>query len=155
MSSTYIVRNTAYMLGVIGVLLISACSDTKKEILNPSVTSTTEVIEKEAPLFSAVSSDQSGIKFNNFNIENKDANYYHYEYFYNGGGVATADFNNDGSSGEIEINLKTRRVKINVSRHQGEETYLIGEVGEVGEDADLVNNCARQLAEDVKKVIGA
>ena len=49
-----------------------------------------------------------------------------------------ADFNNDGSSGEIEINLKTRRVKINVSRHQGEETYLIGEVGEVGEDADLV-----------------
>ena len=24
-----------------------------------------------------------------------------------------------------------------------------------GEDADLVNNCARQLAEDVKKVIGA
>ena len=41
MSSTYIVRNTAYMLGVIGVLLISACSDTKKEILNPSVTSTT------------------------------------------------------------------------------------------------------------------
>ena len=83
MSSTYIVRNTAYMLGVIGVLLISACSDTKKEILNPSVTSTTKVIEKEAPLFSAVSSDQSGIKFNNFNIENQGANYYHYEYFYN------------------------------------------------------------------------
>ena len=49
-----------------------------------------------------------------------------------------ADFNNDGSCGEIEINLKTKRVKINVSRHQGEETYLIGEVGEVGEDADLV-----------------
>ena len=49
-----------------------------------------------------------------------------------------ADFNNDGSCGEIEINLKTKRVKINVSRYQGEETYLIGEVGEVGEDADLV-----------------
>ena len=51
MSSTYIVRNTAYMLGIIGVLLITACSDTKKEIINPSVTSTTEVIEKEAPSF--------------------------------------------------------------------------------------------------------
>ena len=50
MSSTYIVRNTAYMLGIIGVLLITACSDTKKEIINPSVTSTTEVIEKEDPL---------------------------------------------------------------------------------------------------------
>ena len=55
-----------------------------------------------------------------------------------------ADFNNDGSCGEIEINLKTRRVTINVSHYemqevpQGEETYLIGEDGEVGEDADLV-----------------
>lgn len=55
-----------------------------------------------------------------------------------------ADFNNDGSCGEIEINLKTRRVTINVSYYemqevpQGEETYLIGEDGEVEEDADLV-----------------
>jgi hypothetical protein len=55
-----------------------------------------------------------------------------------------ADFNNDGSCGVIEINLKTRRVKIDVSHYemrevpQGEETYLIGEDGEVGEDADLV-----------------
>ena len=55
-----------------------------------------------------------------------------------------ADFNNDGSCGEIEIDLKTRRVTINVSHYemqevpQGENTYLIGEDGEVGEDADLV-----------------
>ena len=114
MSSTYIVRNTAYMLGIIGVLLITACSDTKKEIINPSVTSTTEVIEKEAPLFSAVSSDQSGIKFNNFNIENQDANYYHYEYFYNGGGVATADFNNDGLLDVVlTANMAPNRLYIN------------------------------------------
>jgi len=44
----------------------------------------------------------------------------------------------------IEIDLKTRRVTINVSHYemreveQGENTYLIGEDGEVGEDADLV-----------------
>ena len=55
-----------------------------------------------------------------------------------------ADFNNDGSCGVIEIDLKTRRVTINVSHYemrevpQGEETYLIGEDGEVGEDADFV-----------------
>jgi len=55
-----------------------------------------------------------------------------------------ADFNNDGSCGVIEIDLKTRRVTINVSHYemreveQGENTYLIGEDGEVGEDADLV-----------------
>jgi hypothetical protein len=55
-----------------------------------------------------------------------------------------ADFNNDGSCGEIEIDLKTRRVTINVSYYemqeipQGDNTYLIGEDGEVGEDADLV-----------------
>ena len=114
MSNRYIVRNTVYLLGIIGVLLITACNDTKKEIINPSVTSTTEVIEKEAPLFSAVSSDQSGIKFNNFNIENQGANYYHYEYFYNGGGVATADFNNDGLLDVVlTANMAPNRLYIN------------------------------------------
>ena len=94
MSNRYIVKNTVYLLGIIGVLLITACNDTKKTT-NTSVTSTT-VIEKKETIFSLVPSNLSGINFTNFNKENNDYNYFAYEYFYNGGGVATADFNNDG-----------------------------------------------------------
>ncbi|MFT5237941.1 MAG: hypothetical protein ACI9M9_001543, partial [Flavobacteriaceae bacterium] len=48
------------------------------------------------PIFSLLTSQETGIDFTNYNKENNDFNYYSYEYFYNGGGVATADFNNDG-----------------------------------------------------------
>ncbi len=50
----------------------------------------------KGPLFTQLSSDLTGIQFENRNIENDRYNFYKYEYFYNGGGVAVADFNNDG-----------------------------------------------------------
>jgi enediyne biosynthesis protein E4 len=52
--------------------------------------------DKPDMLFSRLSSDQTGIKFNNINSENEDYNVFVYEYFYNGGGVALGDINNDG-----------------------------------------------------------
>ena len=112
MSNRYIVKNTVYLLGIICVLLITACNDTKKD--NKYCTYTKAVIEKKETIFSLVPSDQSGIKFNNFNIENQGANYYHYEYFYNGGGVATADFNNDGLLDVVlTANMAPNRLYIN------------------------------------------
>ncbi|MDE0773900.1 MAG: VCBS repeat-containing protein [Ulvibacter sp.] len=70
--------------------------------------------KKAEPLFSLLTSEQSGINFNNFNIENQGANYYHYEYFYNGGGVATADFNNDGLLDIVlTANMAPNRLYIN------------------------------------------
>lgn len=48
------------------------------------------------PLFSKLSPEKSGIKFNNKLVENAQINIITYEYFYNGGGVAAGDFNNDG-----------------------------------------------------------
>jgi enediyne biosynthesis protein E4 len=47
-------------------------------------------------LFSKLSSSETGIRFNNANVENEDYNVFTYEYFYNGGGVALGDINNDG-----------------------------------------------------------
>ena len=47
-------------------------------------------------LFSLRSSDQTHIDFNNTIIENERANIISYQYFYNGGGVAIGDLNNDG-----------------------------------------------------------
>jgi hypothetical protein len=51
--------------------------------------------EKPQTLFEPVSSDQTGITFSNEIQENDTFNILTYEYIYNGGGVAVADFNND------------------------------------------------------------
>ena len=83
-----------YLLCV--AFFFSFCTNKKEEKIQPSTQTPPVVIEKKTPLFTLVNSQKSGIIFNNFNKENNDYNYFAYEYFYNGGGVATADFNNDG-----------------------------------------------------------
>ena len=47
-------------------------------------------------LFTPLTPQQTGITFQNKLVESNTANIITYEYFYNGGGVAVADFNNDG-----------------------------------------------------------
>ncbi len=47
-------------------------------------------------LFTTLSAAESGITFENTLPETPEANIITYEYFYNGGGVAAGDFNNDG-----------------------------------------------------------
>lgn len=47
-------------------------------------------------LFTLMDSGKTGIDFNNFIDEDAENNVLQYGYFYNGGGVAAADFNNDG-----------------------------------------------------------
>ncbi len=50
----------------------------------------------EQPLFSLVPVERSGLDFVNEIIEQEAFNVLEYEYFYNGGGVAVGDINNDG-----------------------------------------------------------
>ncbi|MGB8706054.1 MAG: VCBS repeat-containing protein, partial [Gillisia sp.] len=52
--------------------------------------------KKEKPLFHILSPQESGISFNNKLTETQDQNILDYLYFYNGGGVAIGDINNDG-----------------------------------------------------------
>lgn len=47
-------------------------------------------------LFTRLSSHETNITFVNKNIEDEKYNVFTYEYFYNGGGVAVGDINNDG-----------------------------------------------------------
>ena len=47
--------------------------------------------------FVSIGSSYSGIDFQNKIIETEESNYYQYMYSYIGGGVAAADFNNDGN----------------------------------------------------------
>ena len=46
-------------------------------------------------LFTLLSSDKTGITFKNTSIETPERNGGHYDYFYNGSGVAIVDINND------------------------------------------------------------
>jgi hypothetical protein len=50
----------------------------------------------ENSLFELISSQKTGIFFENILKPDLDNNIFEYDYFYNGGGVAAADFNNDG-----------------------------------------------------------
>lgn len=50
----------------------------------------------ESPKFQLLSSDITGVKFNNTITESDSFNLMQYEYIYNGAGVGVADFNNDG-----------------------------------------------------------
>ena len=46
--------------------------------------------------FSEVPRSRTGIDFRNLVIEKETFNIFKYQYFYNGGGTAVGDFNNDG-----------------------------------------------------------
>jgi hypothetical protein len=48
------------------------------------------------PIFQLMPSSQTGIDFNNKVVDTKDFNVFKYRNFYNGGGVAIGDVNNDG-----------------------------------------------------------
>ena len=52
--------------------------------------------QKEGQLFEKLSSDESNITFNNQLLESKNISILDYLYYYNGGGVALGDINNDG-----------------------------------------------------------
>jgi hypothetical protein len=78
------------------VMLLSACQD------------------KSKTLFRLLTSDQSGIDFNNEIPETDTFNILTYEYIYNGGGVGVADFNNDGLKDLFfAANLKSNELYLN------------------------------------------
>src|SRR5690606_644139 len=51
---------------------------------------------QETALFTKLPANETGITFKNILDESPTANVLTYEYFYNGGGVAVGDINNDG-----------------------------------------------------------
>src|SRR4051812_10634827 len=54
------------------------------------------ITEAQLPLFTALPAKETHIDFNNEIKETENLNVLAYEYFYNGGGVAVGDINNDG-----------------------------------------------------------
>ena len=71
--------------------------------------------QKPVPtLFKPLSANESGINFANILKESPGLNIITYEYFYNGGGVGLADFNNDGLVDiYFSANMQTARLYLN------------------------------------------
>ena len=57
-----------------------------------------ETEKNNTKLFQLLSSNETGIGFNNELVENDSLNYFTYPYIYMGGGVSIGDINNDGLS---------------------------------------------------------
>ncbi len=72
-------KKNIFAFGLFGILVF-ACTPTKKE----------------SPLFEMLDAQKTGIQFENKLHPNEAFNMFHYMYYYNGAGVGTGDFNNDG-----------------------------------------------------------
>ncbi|MGB5270889.1 MAG: VCBS repeat-containing protein, partial [Eudoraea sp.] len=84
--------------------------------------------EKKEKLFNKVTSAHSGIYFKNQLIDTPELNILNYLYYYNGAGVVSADFNNDGL------------VDLYFTANQGEDKLYINQGGLKFEDVTKVAN---------------
>jgi len=74
--------------------------------------------KKETPLFEMLDASKTDIQFENILKPSPDFNMFHYMYYYNGAGVGTGDFNNDGNidiffasnEGENQLYLNKRNL---------------------------------------------
>ena len=75
-----------YFIGI--CLAFAACDQDKQE--------NDAAIDQEPTLFTTMSTEETGIDFVNAIKNQSDFNIFKYRNFYNGGGVAIGDINNDG-----------------------------------------------------------
>jgi hypothetical protein len=74
----------------------------------------TSLLRAQQPFFESLPASQTGIAFKNALQEGPGANVLTYEYFYNGGGVAIGDINNDGLEDiYLTSNMKTNALYLN------------------------------------------
>jgi enediyne biosynthesis protein E4 len=74
------------------------------------------------PLFKLLNTDQTNVTFQNTLTEGPNTNILMYEYFYNGGGVAAGDFNNDGYQDiYFTSNMEVNKLYINKGSLKFEE----------------------------------
>lgn len=74
----------------------------------------------EETLFESVPASETGIDFINRSLEKKDFNIFNYRNFYNGGGVAIGDVNNDGFADVfVTSNFEENRLYLNKGNADG------------------------------------
>ena len=87
---------------------------------------------KQKSLFTSLTSDHTGINFINTIVEKDSINIIDYEYVYNGGGVALADFNNDGLT-DIYFTANLTSNKLYLNKGDMQFTDVTSEAGVTGE----------------------
>ena len=87
-------NHLAYWLFWVVIVVISSCQ--KQPAENSREKDSANPPSDSPPLFTLLSSDQTQVDFTNALTEGLNTNVMAYEYFYNGGGVAIGDVNNDG-----------------------------------------------------------
>jgi len=88
--------------------------------------------EKKSTLFTLLSSEETGIDFINKVVNQKDFNIFKYRNFYNGGGVAIGDINNDGLP---DIYLTGNMVPNRLFLNKGNFVFE-----DISESADIMGN---------------
>jgi hypothetical protein len=92
-------------IGCLAAIILLSCSEEK--------TKEKEVVKTDA-LFTVLNFQETGLNFNNKLDETTTMNGFYYEYFYNGAGLAVADFNNDGLQDIYFVsNLRTNKLYLN------------------------------------------
>lgn len=86
------VKRFTYLTLTAGLLATAACQKSADSSSSPQTADT----PTSPALFTLLSPDQTGVTFSNNLVEGLNTNVLMYEYFYNGGGVAVGDLNNDG-----------------------------------------------------------
>jgi len=84
-------HNITYLFTFL-VLIFSCQNENQNNSANESQSISTSI------KFNKIPSSQSNITFANNITENEQKNYFNFEYIYNGAGVATADFDNNGTT---------------------------------------------------------
>ncbi len=87
---------------------------------------------KQKSLFTSLSSDYTGVNFINTISEKDSINIIDYEYVYNGGGVALADFNNDGLT-DIYFTANLSDNKLYLNKGDMQFTDVTNAAGATGE----------------------
>ena len=125
----YIARMIKNAFIIVFFLIIISCQ--KQGDSDPSVTSAGELT---TALFTALDADQTGISFINEVEDGEEFNVLTYRNFYNGGGVAIGDLNNDGLSDVyFTANMRPNRLYLNKGNWQFED--ITEQAGVAGEKA--------------------
>lgn len=102
-------------------LVISACHNSETKTENSATDS--------AHLFTLLPTDSTHIDFNNSLAEGLNTNVLLYEYFYNGGGVAVGDLNNDGLQDiYFSSNLGDNKLYLNKGKMQFQDITVAANV---------------------------